>query len=104
MPDLVERRRGSYARRTDRVSPDPERHRGDQEIPVQDEIDQTSLQELLRHPENQAQVGQLSGAITQKMDDIQRQFLDIVAQVRTRLELQRALGVNGIETASPGAF
>ncbi len=36
------------------------------------------------------------------MDDVQKQFLDIVMQVKTHLELQRALGVNSVETISAG--
>lgn len=34
------------------------------------------------------------------MDEIQRQFLDIVRQVRSHLELQRALGVKSVEISS----
>jgi DNA polymerase len=34
------------------------------------------------------------------MNEIQKQFLDIVTQVRTHLQLQQALGVNAIETIS----
>lgn len=39
------------------------------------------------------------------MDEIQQEFLDIVTQVRTHLEYQRALGVSVVETvaASPSA-
>ena len=40
------------------------------------------------------------------MDEIQQEFLDIVTQVRTHLEYQRALGVSVVETvaASPAAI
>lgn len=38
------------------------------------------------------------------MDETQKQFLDIVTQVRTHLELQAALGLNAVETVSPGAI
>ncbi len=35
------------------------------------------------------------------MDDVRRGFLEVVTQVRTHLELQRALGVRVVEIASP---
>lgn len=34
------------------------------------------------------------------MDQLQKEFLDIVSQVRTHLELQRALGVTAVETTA----
>lgn len=37
------------------------------------------------------------------MDEIQREFLDIVTQVRTHLEYQRALGVSAVEVATAAA-
>jgi DNA polymerase len=36
------------------------------------------------------------------MDEIQQKFLDIVTQLRTHLEYQKALGVRVIESVSPG--
>ncbi len=38
------------------------------------------------------------------MDEVRQEFLDIVAQVRTHLEYQRALGVRVIETPAPADF
>ena len=37
------------------------------------------------------------------MDELQREFLDIVTQVRTHLEYQKALGLSFIETTSAGS-
>jgi DNA polymerase len=37
------------------------------------------------------------------MDEVQREFLDIVTQVRARLEYQKALGLSFIETTSMGS-
>lgn len=36
------------------------------------------------------------------MNDFQREFLDLVAQIRTHLEYQKALGVSAVETSPPG--
>jgi uracil-DNA glycosylase family 4 len=38
------------------------------------------------------------------MDEVQKEFLDIVAQVRGHLEYQRALGMSFVESASSGSF
>ena len=40
-------------------------------------------------------------SVTISMNDLQKEFLDIVAEVRAHLEYQRALGVRSIELGSP---